>query len=191
MGRDIYWYAMQKTYEHDPSKSICIDLEYELEHCTDVYNKIYDKYHTDESEDLFLKHINKDKLGESYYWELTNKWCPKCHLYVHGLFHSPLLIDEHHIQHSYSNPIWSSDWNVRDTYMGSSRTDFIRHFSKDRLYREITIAEFEDVVERYNKIGKPIRDSDREAFEEAQDVFEFIRKWIYKDDVRVVISDEH
>ena len=186
MGRDLSWYVIPKNVflEHDTAK-FCVDLEFEPKH--------------DE-----LRGILAAKLGASVPWfyqavqkeqdDILNGnshlWCPKCILFTHGLYDLPELLASKHISHSYSDPIWISDWNIKGMYMGCDTTEFCRRFSRNNMYNEIRKDDVERASRSLRDLGEPIRTPDKEAREESLEVLEFIEKFMNDDDVVVIFQDE-
>ena len=178
MGRSLQWYILPKNIEHDKTKQICIDLEFEPEDDdSEIKEEVY-------------KIINYKSWYDCIDNDNAKCWCPKCHMYVNGLYDSSLLIDSLDISHSYSNSIWRSDWNVREIYMGSYKTDFVRRFKKDRMYREIFKDNLLKSMDLYEELGTPIRTSDVEAKEETLHVVNFLNKYLDNENYRVIIADE-
>jgi hypothetical protein len=206
MGRSLSWFIIPKNIEHDKTKKICIDLEYQPEDDDlEIKEKVFkivnpnvkdspDYKDFPSNKEWFMAYNKRNKeIKDSWYLITYHKnecWCPKCLMYINGLYGCQLLIDSMYISHSYSNSIWESDWNVKSLYMGSSTTDFVRRLKTDNLYREI----FEDDIERCFSIlesqGNTIRPSDIEAKEETLSVLKFLQKYVANNDVRVIISDE-
>lgn len=163
MGRDVHWYVIPRTIDHDKAKPLCYNFECQPEEheCTE------------------------------YVDATTDKWCPKCYMFVFGFYDAPGLVDTHHIAHSYSNPIWHSKWNIHSLMMGSGMTPYMKLFDPENLYREITQYDI-FIAKRYlESLGEPIRSIDKEAYEETQEVMEFLEKWTTESDTyRVIIADE-
>ena len=111
-------------------------------------------------------------------------------MYVDGLYDNSLVIASNNISHSYSNPIWNSDWNIKDLYLGSGTTDFVRRFSKDHMYREISKRDIQNAIVYIEQLGNAIRKSDVEAKNETQEVLEFIQQYINDDNVIIIMEDE-
>ena len=117
MGRDISWYVFPKVCEHDTSKPLCLNIEFEPE--SDEKNElIYYHFHpehdyTTKYENNIQTDIRNIAFDYMYSEEKKDEWCPLCKLYMTGVYNSPLVLAHHHIRHSYSNPIWNSDWNVK------------------------------------------------------------------------------
>jgi hypothetical protein len=190
--------------EHDKSKQICLDLEFESDDSQNIDTKIFNivnpckeiicgdyPIHADFRNALQER---KEKIREicfqyKYDDDKTDKWCKKCFTYANGIHNNK--IDSIDIQHSYSNPIWRSDWNIKDLYMGSSTTSFMRRFSKDRQYREIFDDDVNEAYKRIENIGIPIRDSDVEAKKETLEVLDFLKKYTGMSDVHIIIEDEY
>lgn len=210
MGRSLNWYILPKNIEHDKSKQLCLDIEYqpEKDDC-EIRHKLYNIINPDAKKiddryidtDTFKKWIEESRLRDEeekklerhylYSDDKKNCWCPMCLMYINGLYDTSLVIDSFNISHSYSNPIWGSDWNVKNLYMGDSTTDFVRCFDNDQMYREISKDDVERAFKTIENTGKAIRVSDREAKEETLQVLEFLKKYMEDDNVRMIISDEY
>lgn len=207
MGRDLNWYVLPKVIEHDKTKKICINLEFQEDDDVlkeQLYEKItnespyfdYKKIEGESSSDYFKrKRLFEDKINTTswkYLYKDEHKidWCPKCHLFAAGIYFSSLIIDSFHIGHSYSNPYWWSKWNIQEFYLGDSDGDFVSLFKSDALYRQITYDAVQRAKERIKELGEPKRQSDKDAFEEAMELMEFLEKWTSNDDVIVVMKDE-
>ena len=208
MGRDLNWYVLPKNIEHQPEKLLCFNYEFqkdENEIEKDVSDKLlgetsseYDWHRLDgESGIEFIRRINQlKKERRSMVWDCINNydgnhdWCAKCHLFARGVYDSPLVIAQEHIGHSYSSPYWSSNWNIKDMYIGSSNGEFVRLFNPDILYREIDNEDVRDAIEQVSDLGEPLRTSDKEAYEETMRVLNFLDEWTQKEDVYVIMEDE-
>ena len=193
MGRDLSWYIIPKTLVHDRSKALCLNLEYEPEK-DDKGTLIYNYFNKDKDCNMYCCETNKsiEKIEYSYLYsnEKNKQWCPICKMYMNGLYDSSIVLGKHSIHHSYSNPIWMSDWNIKDFYMGSSSTPFIRKFDKEHMYREIFINDINYLYERIEILGIPVRTSDKKAYEETIYILEFLKQWVEKDDIIVIMQDE-
>lgn len=207
MGRDLYWYVIPKHIEHDTAKEICLSYEFqgdEEDVNAEVYEKITNKsalfdYKTQEGETMheyyerrkkLEKDIHKVMYDYKYEEENRNKWCPKCHMFVKGLYDCSALIDTMHIGHSYSSLYWTSRWNIKDMYLGDSDTEFIKLFRNDYYYREITHDEVVYAIDKIKNLGTPLRNSDIEACEETMNVLNFLDKWTKDDNYHVIMEDE-
>lgn len=200
MGRDLYWYVLPKKLEHDAKKQICLNWNYEPDD-DDVNYELYEKLCTLQGITPCFSNINqyrknqeiKQMIFEYTYGSKSEEktmWCAKCHMFACGLYNSPLLKDSCRVSHSYSNPIWRSDWNIRDLYLGERDSSFVKLFSKDRLYYEVTNENVETGFEQIEKLGEPLRTSDKEAREETLSVLKFLQKWTLEPDVIVIMEDE-
>lgn len=138
-----------------------------------------------EREDLQSKSIDIPDLDDK---EAVEKWCDLCLFYAEGPFSSKLVKDEYSIKHSYSNPIWASDWNIKDMYLGSD-TGLSRCFGPDRMIREIREDDLERAATRLEFLGEPIRECDKHALAETQDVIAFCQANINAGLI-VLINDE-
>lgn len=208
MGRDLALYVLSRNIEHDKTK-MCIDLEFEPEK-DEIDELIYRCINPDEKEpertnDFNMNIIKRIKRNEviqectykyvnSYVKEDILKWCPKCCMYARGLYISNLydcsiVKTSINIGHSYSNPIWNSKWNIKDLYIGDSMTDFCKRFESKWMYREITADEFKKTKDYIAYLGEPIRTSDKDAYNETLDIFDFIEKNLDPDNI-IIFEDE-
>lgn len=203
MGRSITFYAISANMEHDKTK-ICFDFEFEPEDCWEYKQKYWSLINPDTKEivredyqnnsDYIIDFSNrikeKDRLWGSH--EHNKLWCPKCKLFKSGIWGCDYIIDRFDVQHSYSNPIWFSEWNIKDCYLGSHQTNFIQRFSKEsQLLREISKDDINYEYKRMEELGEPIRTSDLEAKEETMEVLDFLKKYAKRTDVILVVADEY
>lgn len=202
MGRHLTWYIISSKMEHDKTKQICFDLEYEPE-SHEIDEKIFNIVNPDIKEINYVDyptnadrrkayHERQKEISEcgkyTYNDNRKNQWCQTCFTYFKGIYYNS--IDSIDVLHSYSNPIWRSHWNVKDLYMGSSTTGFIRRFSTERQYREIFENDVNIAFRTIEDLGLPISTSDIEAKEETLKVLNFLKKYTGMNDVRIIISDE-
>ncbi len=209
MGRDINWYVIPSSIEHDNGKTICMKWEFQ-EDVDDIEEQVYSKvtgnsteFHYDSSkeseiEGRFINQLLKHKknvgdITHDYIYNEIHKdeWCPKCLLFARGFYNSPLLAATMNIGHSYSNPYWSSDWNIRDLHIGSSTTAFVKLFRNDNMYYEINSHDVKNAIEQVNNLGKPLRTTDKEACEETMMVLDFLALWTKNDSFRVIMQEEY
>lgn len=209
MGRDLSWYVIPKNIEHDKTKKICLDYEFQGDE-EDVKAEVYEKV-TGESPLFDYEHRegettreyyarknafedNVDKIVYEYIndWDEKHKdeWCPKCHMFAKGLYAASVVLAETSIHHSYSSLYWRSKWNIKDMYLGSSETEFVRLFRDDYYYREITSYDVERAIEQIKDLGVPKRNSDIEACDETMSVLNFLKQWTEREDVIVIMEDE-
>lgn len=207
MGRDLHWYVIPKNIEHQSYKHLCFHYEFqkdenEIEH--DVYEKVTGSssefdYKSLEGE-THIDYLRRWKEHKNNFkrtvWDCIHNdngehdWCEKCHMFVAGIHNNPLVIACEHIGHSYSSPYWSSKWNIKDMYIGSSNTEFVGLFNPDILYREIDNDDVSNAMEQISDLGEPLRTSDKDACEETMRVLNFLDKWTKCDDVIVIVEDE-
>jgi hypothetical protein len=207
MGRDLNWYVIPRNIEHDTSKPLCLGWEFqkdEEEVRADIYEKVTGKsadfdyvQHEGESSTDYWKRKTKhneevQRIPGDYIWgdEKKNDWCPKCMMFARGFFENPIVVHSYDIHHSYSNPCWGSDWNIKGLYIGSSSGDFARLFRNDCMYREIDNNDVKRAKEWINQLGEPRRTSDKESHEETMDVLSFLEKWTTDGQYRVIMDDE-
>jgi hypothetical protein len=209
MGRDLSWYVIPKNIEHDKTKKICLNYEFQGDE-EDVRAEVYEKvtgespmfdYKTHDGEtgkEYFKRkqafYDNVNKVAYEYINDFDKKhmdeWCPKCHMFANGLYDTPTVLAKDDIHHSYSSLYWRSKWNIKDLYLGSSETEFVRLFRDDYYYREITAEDVERALEIIEDLGVPKRNSDIEACEETMSILNFLKKWTQQDDVIVIMEDE-
>lgn len=208
MGRDLNWYVLPKTIEHDTSKQLCFEYEYEEDEDV-IQEQVYEKvtgesalfdYKDREGETRREYFKRKQGFEENVRTTVSryihndshkNEWCPKCRLFVSGIYDSPYIIDSIHIGHSCGNPYWYSKWNIENFYLGSSDGDFVKKFKGDKLYREVIYNSVLYSLKDIQKLGEPQRRSDKEALEETMEILNFLQKWTVKNDVVVVFEDEY
>lgn len=209
MGRDLCWYVVPRNIEHDKTKKICLDYEFQGDE-EDVKYEVYEKV-TGKSPLFDYKHLDGESTKEYYArkndfennvgkiafeyindWDNKhkNEWCPKCQMFASGLYDASVVLAKTSIHHSYSSLYWSSRWNIKDKYLGSSDTEFVRLFRDDYYYREVSAYDVERAIEQIQELGTPKRNSDIEACEETTSVLSFLKYWTEKDDVIVIIEDE-
>lgn len=210
MGRALSWYIVPKNIEHNKTKNLCLDYEFQGDE-EDVKAEVYEKV-TGKSP-LFDYKYNENETHKEYYerktdfeynvsnvaWDYLHdyddkhkdEWCPKCHMFANGLYGASAVLAKTSIHHSYSSPYWRSRWSIKDMYLGSSDTEFVRLFRDDYYYREITTDDVERALEEVKHLGTPKRNSDIEACEETTSVLNFLKYWTEKDDVIVIMEDEY
>ena len=207
MGRSLTFYAVPPLASIDHTQDstlVCMSYEYEPEPNSitfDLQECIITK--VKEGTSIFGGHKIPEELKPNEdNWRTMKQftstleadekaWCSKCNLFMHGLFAVPFCLDTLGISHAYSNPVWSSDWNVKGLYLGTSKTELCRRFSGDRLYREIFADDILSAAERLENEGKPIRDSDKEARTESEKVLQWCDMWLRKSEpLHVIVEDE-
>lgn len=210
MGRSINFYVIPTDIKHDTTREFCFEWEYQLDE-EDVENEIYNKVHPNEEDILSFKEgltreemvaVFKERkqkrnnvLYENLYSfdkvaEIEAKWCPKCLMFAQGLYSSNVLLAHKTISHSYSNPIWNSNWNIRDLWLGTSNTPFVNKFRNDVTYRQIFVSDVENAIDNIRDLGEPLRNSDKEAHEETMCILNFLLQWTHTDNVEVIVEDE-
>lgn len=209
MGRDLYWYVIPRNIEHDKTKNICLDYEFqgdEEDVKAEVYKKVTGKsplfdYTNVEGETIkeyFARkkafEDNIDKVAYEYINDYNEKhreeWCPKCHMFANGLHGASTVVAKTHIGHSYSSLYWRSKWNIKDMYLGSADTEFVKLFRDEYYYREVSVYDVERAIEQIKDLGVPKRNSDIEACEETMSILNFLKHWTEKEDVIVIMEDE-
>jgi hypothetical protein len=194
MGRSLSWYVVKPPKEHDKSKPICLDLEFEPEKDDfDTKFRLYQLVNPDiETEPINLNQYKEmSNIWYTYKYNKQDQWCPKCRFYNCSMYKADSVIDQFDIQHSYSNSIWQSQWNVYDLYLGSSDTELMRRFSSEHLYREISDEDIMYAYQKLERMGEPIRTSDVEAKEETIRVLEFLKQYMGRDDIYLIMQDEY
>jgi hypothetical protein len=170
MGRTLSWYIVPRFLEHDKTKELCFDLEYEPE----------------DSELLFDNTVIAHKC--LYSEDHETMWCPKCLMFAHGYLED-ISLESLDISHSYGNPIWRSDWNIR-YFCGGSSSNFTHLFDRDRLYKEVTKRDIAYLQSDLEDLGEPVRPNDIAACKETMEVIDFCKKWMDNDSVRIIKDDE-
>lgn len=181
MGRDLEWYVLdtKEWGKHDSTKKLCFHWDVQPD-----------------EEDVQLDVASRMDTSESKIWsyihdrEHVSLWCPTCITFARGLYASPFIKAKKNVHHSYSNPIWSSEWNIKDMYLGSCGTPFIRQFRSNNMYSEIEKKHITYSLERLEELGAPKRTSDKEAYEETMEVLEFLKDWASQPDTVIVFEDE-
>jgi hypothetical protein len=196
MGRSLTWYVVRTPQEHDKTKPICFDLEFEpekddIELREKLYRIVYPDRDVPQEPYCMLNYKELSKLWYTHKYDHKDMWCPKCRFYNSGLCGSDSVIAEHDVRHSYSNPIWWSEWNISKFHMGNSNTDFVRRFSKEHLYREIGQKDIEYSYRKLEELGDPIRVCDFEAKQETMRVLAFLVRYASMDDVQLIFQDEY
>ena len=200
MGRSLNLYAIPSTIVHDSSKRICMNWEYERS--------------CDEAKEELHSHLNKDKTYENYRdqladvaktwssnksrgWDAKYKavynqdWCPWCEVFSgEGLYDSQIVKARMDVHHSYSSPIWMSDWHFYKMYPGKSHSDIINRFRNDRMYREITQSDVNDVKMSLERLGKAYCTADREALDETGRFVRFCESCLKEPDTIVIYESE-
>lgn len=196
MGRSINFYVLPRNVEHDTSKEFCFNWEFqpdeedvEDEICKQVLGVDEVSYRIDRHTRVNVLYNNLNSFDKEE--EIKQKWCPKCFMYADGFYSSELIVATENVNHSYSNPIWNSKWNIKDLYIGSSDTLFINKFRNDKLYREVSEWDVERALENIADLGEPLRNSDKEACAETMDILRFLKSWVEKgNDYIVIVEDE-
>ena len=205
MGRSLDWYIVPRECAHDATKKFCFGWEFQddekviedqvLERVgasRDVWPQDFpslDEYYKQRK----VQQAEKNSLLYKYLWDYDSEhnkdWCPKCKTFARGLYGSPIVLAHHHVNHSYSNPVWQSRWNLKDMYLGSE-SEYTRLFRDEKYYREIDSYDVEKALETIADLGKPFRKSDIETYNETMDVLDFCKKWTQDETVRVIMEDE-
>lgn len=207
MGRDLYWYVLPKNIEHDTSKQLCFNYEYQKDECeviSEVYEKNTGKCSKFDYEDIggenglsflqrmkdFENEVNSTAYQVMFDEKHKDSWCPKCYLFANGIFSSDLVREQIHISHSYSSPYWASAWNIQSLFLGTSYSKFVGLFRNDSMYREVTRYHIQIAKGQLEELGEPLRTSDKIAFEETMEVIEFLDKWTQEKNFIVIMEDE-
>ncbi len=209
MGRDMYWYILPKTLEHDTTKKLCFQYEFQ-EDDEIVISQVYERM-TNESSQFDFKNIDEEESCKMLHERIVNfrnnveqtafeymcnddakeLWCPKCSMFANGISSSGLVMNKIHIRHSYSNSYWTSSWNIQNLFLGTSYSSFICLFKNDCMLKEVTQYHVQLARKQIEYLGAPLRTSDKEACEETKQVLDFLDKWIQNEDVIVIMEDEY
>ena len=181
MGRSISFYALPRNYHEKHDRTLfCLNLDYEPEY--------------EEVQDLIYKKVGGSEVKQKSVYDkkelaLDDTWCPVCAIFSKE-FESSLIIEERTIRHSYSNKIWSSKWNVKDFYMGTSNTSFAKRFDPKKFVREIFSYDVQYIEQKIQDLGECVRPVDKEALQETLEIVSFIKKYVHDPNILVVIQDE-
>ena len=199
MGRDLNFYVIPDVIQHETDKPLCLNLESSTENI--VYD-LLDLYEGTIENRLFPIHllptdVQKIDINNLEEWKfLMDKnheqlWCSKCLMYKKSDLSLKYVIAKYNIGHSYSSPIWMSDWSIYKMYFPTKNTSFTRSFGPDSDYEEVnkdSIDYIEDKIIRLNK--EPQHFADVEAYEETNELVDFCRKWLDDDKVRIIYQRE-
>lgn len=122
MSRMVHFYVIPKQVWHDKTKTICIDLEQEIEEeeCLKKIEQIVKlkKLYSFSDALRISERIAVELAAEHYISHLrSDEWCVKCSLFVHGAYGcnanvnsgvNPLVVEGYRINYSYDNSYWSS-----------------------------------------------------------------------------------
>ena len=191
MGRNLTWYALSTDITHEPTKTLCFNLECEPDkgELDDLDNKIIKLLKPGDSiEDCTnMNAIIWDcKTGA----ERTKLWCQKCLMFTDGISFTAHVRDNFDVSHSYSNPTWISPWNITNICIGECSSPFINAF--DRIhhnYFEITALHLNHAFATIKRLGMPVRLMDKDAHCESIRVLGFIERWLMRANIRVVMED--
>ena len=179
------FYAVKRNVPHEPSRLICLNWE-----CEPSYSDLTHEL----DEHLQQKDARKKHQVYVYNLEIVQvnpEWCPRCAMFADGLYHSKVVADKIEFGHSYSNPIWRSDWHFYNMYPGNAHTDFVNRFEQNRLYREILQNDVDELKRGLVKCGKAYRKVDLEATDETESVVEFCERWLKQcDEYMIIYSSE-
>lgn len=153
MGKDVCFICIDFDRPHSKEGKICLGWDYQPEE---------DNKYIQMMEALGLP---ADKIDyDAVYDALEEKRvCDRCAWFFQsGFSHvSDMVLGAHAIHHAYKNPVLRSDWFV-DNFMW--RGYIAREYDKSNGHRlRFYLDDIEKVREDVEKLGRPIRDSDREA----------------------------
>ena len=134
--------------------------------------------------------------------EIVNNpdWCPWCALFADGygsaLQESALTKATIHFSHSYSNPIWDSQWNFRrmwwqvksSSHVSSDYRAFVNRFEGNDTMYELShddVAAMRQAtcgIDNARLMVMP----DMEALVETRAMLEFCEQWLGEPDTRVI-----
>lgn len=193
MGRSLSFYAVNTNIPHDISCKICLDLEYEPTH--ETLKDILYKHLYKDAEELQEKintcwENNQLRNYKTCMFDINTEWCPRCFMFAHGLYDSKAVIASKYFSHSYSNPIWCSDWHFYNMHPGKHHSDFVNRFDSEKMYREIDISDVEDMTKNLSKYGKAYRECDLEAIEETNRVIKFCEEHLGNPEITIIYQKE-
>lgn len=111
-------------------------------------------------------------------------------MFADGFYNSKAVLKSLKFQHSYSNPIWGSDWHFYNAYPGESHSDFVNRFDKNKMFREISESDIACLKDTLTRYGKAYRRPDLEAIEETEQVITFCEKYINTPDHIIIYESE-
>lgn len=166
MGRTIEFHIVRRDVDHDKGKPLCFGWEFQ------------------DDESVMDRKINR----EEYLFESPD-WCPRCRMFYYGFYDGECTIDSLGISHSYSNPVWSSDYCIYNMGPGDDSA-FTKLFRSDMMIREITRVDIICIKKELEVLGEPFRTSDKEAKEETLRVMDFIEHWLSRKDIYIIYQRE-
>lgn len=202
MGRSLSFYAVNTKIPHDISCKICLDLEYEPIRET-LMEMLYKHLNPDveDAEDPEDAQELREKIKicwdtnslinyKTCTLEINKDWCPRCHMFANGLYDNPAVIASKDFSHSYSNPIWHSDWHFYNMHPGKHHSDFCNRFDSDKMYREIEHSDIQGLKEDLIKYGRAYRAPDLEAIQETQQVIKFCEEHLENPEITIIYASE-
>lgn len=117
------------------------------------------------------------------------EFCPACLTVAVGPRLSPCRVASYRVTHAYRSPVWGSDWSVPHTRLGTRRGELARRFRRASV-REITSADVARLDATLAFLGEPLTAVDRRARSETAGVSDFLRTWLRRPGVSVLIEDE-
>ena len=155
MGKDVSFKCIDLNCPHSDDK-ICMKWEYEPEE-DDKYLQILDKLNVD----------YQFKIDYTIVWDTfkAKKICDRCTWFFQGGDKSTMLLGSFGIHHSYSNPVLMSDWFIDKFIWG---VQLAREYDRSHgPCNRLTLKDIKRIRQDIDALGKPIRDSDKEARDEA------------------------
>jgi hypothetical protein len=194
MGRSLHWYIIPKQIDHDKTKEICLDLEFEPDLDLD---SIFDKLYLIKNPNFIEDYESEKKKKDLYFDLIVDKenncnCCQKCLMYLSGLYDSSLVINSYNISYCYSNNIWGSNWHISNYSFnnGNRKSDLIKRFDKKHMYSEISFNDLNDNFNHLNSLGDPIRTIDKKAFDETLAILNFMKQYIYNREYIIIFEDD-
>lgn len=199
MGRSLNFYALPDCIHHDRSKRLCMRWEYEQTH-EETKEAVHRAVKGDVTYSTFKEEREATdtawKENRPYSWgdadtTINEDWCPWCAVFANeGLYGSPLLKASIGFNHSYSNPIWRSDWHFYNMYPGESHSDMVNRFGSERMYREVFDRDVDQMESSLESVGTAYCTADREAKEETERAIGFCRRWLAEPGTVVIYESE-
>lgn len=141
----------------------------------DKYMQILDMMNRDSESSESFSNIDYGRVWDAF---KAGQICDRCTWFFQGGDKSAMVLEKHHIHHANCNPVLRSDWFV-DRFMWRGFT--AREY--DNSYAPCYRLFLEDIPKMHNDIEsleKPIRDSDKEAYEETMDTLSWIESMFTK-----------
>ena len=183
-------YAVDARIVHERDKRICMGWEHE-QTLEEAKEALHAHLHPEDDQHAFVssKEMRElEKRIDATYNEHTpwsssigtgpsEHWCKWCAAFATGC---PSFVTraEFSVSHSYSNPIWSSQFHFFNMHPGSLYSDMANRFVNGRCYKEIAERDVADLESDLERRGTAYCTQDREALDETRRFIAFARSWL-------------